>query len=114
MSKKSSKIMRVFYINPNSFRLESYKKIEHLQRYIRQKEIDVCMISSSDRKWNTRSENIMKTKMQICSNKTRVITTDSGRVKKTKGNWLPRGTLSCFGRKWTNYIKGVHKDGNSQ
>ena len=56
----------------------------------------------------------MKTKMQMDSNKVRLITTDSGGVKKIKDEQLPRGTLSCFNGKLVNYIEKVDKDVDSQ
>ena len=43
-----------------------------------------------------------------------LIITNSGSVKKTKGEWLPGGILSCFGSKWVNYIEKVDKDVNGQ
>ena len=62
-SKKSSKIIRVFCINLNGLGVELYEKIEYLRKYLKQKEIDVYMISSPDWKWNNQSEYIMKIKM---------------------------------------------------
>ena len=54
----------------------------------------------------------MKTKIQMGSNKVQLITTNSGDIKKTKGEQLPRGMLSWFGGKWVNYIEKVDKDVN--
>ena len=44
-------MIRVFYINSNRIGPDSYKKIEHLKKQIKNKQIDVCVISSPDRKW---------------------------------------------------------------
>ena len=56
----------------------------------------------------------MKTKLQVRSNKIIIVTTDSGEAKKTKGEWLPRETLSLFRGKWVNYIEQVHEDKHGQ
>ena len=53
---------------------------------------------------------MIKTKLQVGSNKTIIVTTDSGEAKKIKGEQLLGGTLSLFGGKWANYIERVHED----
>ena len=103
-------MMHVFCINPNRLGTDSYEKIEHLKRQIKSQQIDVCMLSSPNRKLNKYSESIIRTKLQIGVNKTILIVTDSRGVKKKKGEWLPGGTLSIFSSKWANYIEQVHKD----
>ena len=67
------------------------------------------ILSSPDRKWTKRSESIMKTKLQVGSNKI-IIKNEYWRSKKTKGEWLLGGTLSLFRGKQANYIEQVYKD----
>ena len=43
-------------------------------------------------------------------NKIIIITTDSEGAKKTKGEWLPRGTVSIYRGKWAHYIEESYKD----
>ena len=46
---KNNNIMRIFTINPNSFGLDLYEKIEQLKEAYRKYKIDVYLFSSSDR-----------------------------------------------------------------
>ena len=51
--------MRVFYTNPNRIGAGLYKKVEMLKRQIRSNQINVCLLSSPDRKWTKRLESIL-------------------------------------------------------
>lgn len=102
--------MRIFYTNPNRIGAGLYKKVEMLKRQIKSNQINVCLLSSPDRKWTKRLESILQTKLQIRSSKLIIIITDSSGIKKTKDNWLPGRTMSLITGKWANYIEEVHKD----
>ena len=91
--------MRVFYINLNRIGPDSYKKIEYLKKQIKNQQLDICMMSSPNRKQTKRSESIIKTKLQVGSNKTIIVTIDSRETKKTKEEWLLGENLSLFGGK---------------
>ena len=70
----------------------------------------MCLLSSPDRKWSKQSESIIRTKLQTRSNKLSLVTSDSKRTKRIKGEWLPGRMISIFRGKWVNFIEEVHKN----
>ena len=107
---KNQQTMRILLINSHGIGIDSYEKIQQLKKVMVSLKVDTVLLSSLDRKWTKWSESIMAKKLQIDIMKLVIVTSDSRGGKKTKGEWLPGGTISIFQGKWANYITDTYSD----
>jgi len=89
-------MIRILLINLYGIGINLYEKIQQLKKAIVSLKVDTVLLSFPDRKWTKWSESIMAKKLQINKMKLVIVTSNSRGGKKTKGEWLPRGTISIF------------------
>lgn len=88
--------MRIFYLNPHSFRYDNKEKFYQLQQKIKELEIDYCLLSSCDRKQDSRNLNQIKRRFRQINRNVKIILSDSGQYEVIKNNQMLGGTFKVI------------------
>ena len=75
-----------------------------LKKYMHEYEIDVVLMSSTDRRWNEGRYEITKNIFKSINENIELITSDSGENTKSANGYLPGGTLGLFTGKLAGMI----------
>ena len=102
-SQKYNDCMRILAVNPRGFGPDKEEKVNMLKKAIVDYEIDVVLLSGTDRKWNESTMIRMKRMMKSVNKNVELIASDSGEDTKLSGGYLPGGTLSIL----TGRIAGI-------
>jgi methionine synthase II (cobalamin-independent) len=75
---KTEQICRIFMINSNRIGSDSDDKIEQMRVKTKSEQINLWLFSSSDRKWDSYTNNKIERRMKIINPKVKITTSDSG------------------------------------
>ena len=93
-SKKHEDCVRILTINPRGIGPDNHEKINMLKQAMVDYEIDMVLFSGTDRRWNERRIETMKSTMRSVNKSVDIIASDSGEDTRSIGGYLPGGTMS--------------------